>query len=113
MRIWKSLTAAGAILVGFMTGPILAQAESRATISIADHDSIYVDGGSFKIIPGTAKGDPSSVIGTSGARELGPAAIVFRKGDKLYLATVPPDQQNFGSDRRDYGSDRDENPSTA
>jgi hypothetical protein len=103
MTIWKSLTAAGAILVGFMTGPTLAQAESRASMNIADHDGIYVDGGSFKVIPGTAKGDPSAVIGTSGARELGPAAIVFRKGDKLYLATVAPDQDNAGTVRRDYG----------
>jgi hypothetical protein len=103
MRIWKSLTAAGAILVGFMTGPTLAQAESRASMNIADHDGIYVDGGSFKVIPGTAKGDPSAVIGTSGARELGPAAIVFRKGDKLYLATVAPDQDSSGTVRRDYG----------
>src|SRR6202035_2343557 len=34
------------------------------------------------------------------------AAIVFRKGDKLYLVTVAPDQKSYGSDRRDYGSDR-------
>jgi hypothetical protein len=100
--------------------PTSANAESRAPLNIADHDGIYVDGRSFKVIPGTASGDASALIGRSGARELGPAAIVFRRGDKLYLATVPPDQQNFGSDRqdygsdrRDYGSDRDESPSTA
>jgi hypothetical protein len=109
----KSLTAAG-VVIGLMTSvPTLAIAESRAALNIADHDGIYVDGRSFKVVPGTANGDAAALIARSGARELGPAAIVFRKGDKLYLATAPLDRQSFGSDRRDYGSDRDENPSTA
>jgi hypothetical protein len=113
MTMCKSLIVAGAV-IAFMSGrPNFANAESKASLNIADHDGIYVDGKTFKVIPGTANGDASALIGKSGARELGPAAIVFRKGDKLYLATVPPDQQIFGSDRRDYGSDRDENPSTA
>jgi hypothetical protein len=137
MTMCKFLTVAGTV-IGFMSGvPALAYAEARASLNIADRDAIYVDGGSFKIISGTANGDPSAVMEKSGARELGPAAIIFRKGDKLYLATVPPGQGNAGSNRRNYGdsgyrdygdngyrdyggnryrdhgNDIDENPSTA
>ena len=139
MTMCKSLIAFGAV-IGFISGvPTSANAEPKASLNIADHDGIYVDGRSFKVIPGTASGDASALMRKPGVRELGPAAIVFRKGDKLYLATVPPSQQSFGSDRdespstaqserewrewqrglrqnnnrRDYGSDRDESPSTA
>jgi hypothetical protein len=113
MTTCKTLIVSGAV-IGFISFvPTSANAEPRASLNIADHDGIYVDGRSFKVIPGTASGDASALMRKSGVRELGPAAIVFRKGDKLYLATVPPSQQSFGSDRRDYGSDRDESPSTA
>jgi len=139
MTMCKSLIVSGAV-IGFISGvPTSANAEPKASLNIADHDGIYVDGRSFKVIPGTASGDASALMRKPGVRELGPAAIVFRKGDKLYLATVPPSQQSFGSDRdespstaqserewrewqqglrqnrsrRDYGSDRDESPSTA
>jgi len=91
----------------------LAVAQSRNALSIADNDSIYIDGRSFKIIPGNAKGDASALIRQLGARDLGPAAIIFRKGDKLYVAADPLNQQRYGSDRRDYGSDRDESASPA
>jgi hypothetical protein len=113
MTMCKSLIVSGAVIGFISCVPTSANAEPRASLNIADHDGIYVDGRSFKVIPGTASGDSSALMRKSGVRELGPAAIVFRKGDKLYLATVPPSQQSFGSDRRDYGSDRDESPSTA
>jgi hypothetical protein len=113
MTMCKSLIVSGAVIGFISCVPSSANAEPRASLNIADHDGIYVDGRSFKVIPGTASGDGSALMRKSGVRELGPAAIVFRKGDKLYLATVPPSQQSFGSDRRDYGSDRDESPSTA
>ena len=139
MTMCKSLIVSGAVIGFISCVPSSANAEPRASLNIADHDGIYVDGRSFKVIPGTASGDASALMRKPGVRELGPAAIVFRKGDKLYLATVPPSQQSFGSDRdespstaqserewrewqqglrqnrsrRDYGSDRDESPSTA
>ena len=62
-------------------------AEPKVPMSIGDFDGLYVDGKSFKVIPGTANGDMSGLLERSGARELGPAAIVFRRGDKLYLTT--------------------------
>jgi hypothetical protein len=112
------VVAAVAGLPGVST---LAIAQSRNALSIADNDGIYVDGLSFKVIPGNAKGDGSALIRQMGARDLGPAAIIFRKGNKLYVVAADPldqqsygsDRRDYGSDRRDYGSDRDENPSTA
>ena len=106
MTMCKSLIVSSAAIGFISCVPTSANAEPKASLNIADHDGIYVDGRSFKVIPGTASGDTSALMQKSGVRELGPAAIVFRKGDKLYLATVPQSQQRFGSDR-------DENPSTA
>ena len=108
MKKCKFLLVVAAVVV-----PTLAVAQSKSALSIADNDSIYVDGRSFKIIPGNAKGDASALIRQLGARDLGPAAIIFRKGDKLYVAADPLNQQRYGSDRRDYGSDRDESASPA
>jgi hypothetical protein len=108
------LLLVGAIVCGLVPSvSTLAVAQSRSALSIADNDGIFLDGRSFEVIPGGAKGNASAAIEQLGARELGPAAIIFRKGTKLYLAVEPSDQRMYGSDRRDYGSDRDENPSTA
>jgi hypothetical protein len=88
-------------------------AEPKVPMSIADFDGFYVDGKSFKVIPGTANGDTSGLLERSGARELGPAAIVFRRGDKLYLTTVPSGDRSFGGNARYYGSDREAGSTTA
>src|SRR6202043_3187869 len=77
-----------------------AVAQSREGLSIADNDGIFVDGQAFKILPGKPNGDLSAMIAKLGAQELGPAAIVFRKGGKLYMATV----QDYIDNRRDHGS---------
>src|ERR1700687_6026405 len=56
---------------------------------IAHNDAIFVDGQTFEVISGRARGDASAQIKNLNARALGPAAIVFRSGDKLYVAGVP------------------------
>ena len=113
MTVHRSLIVAGAF-VGFMSGvPTVAMAEPGAPMSIADFDGVYVDGKSFKVIPGTANGDTSGLLERSGARELGPAAIVFRRGDKLYLTTAPSGDRSFGGNARYFGSDREVGPTTA
>ena len=96
-----------AAVVGFMPAlSTLAIAQSKDALSIADNDSIYIDAKSFKIVPGKAEGDASALIKKLDARDLGPGEIIFRSGGKLYMVAAPPDQQRYGSDRRDYGSDR-------
>ena len=58
--------------------------------TIADNDGIFIDGTSFRIIPGKANAaDISAAIKPSGARELGPGAIVFRSRQRLYIIDVP------------------------
>jgi hypothetical protein len=65
-------------------------AQSQVTTgTIADNDSIFVDGQTFTITPGNAKGDASVPIKALGARELGPGEIIFRSGDKLYVVDAP------------------------
>jgi hypothetical protein len=98
------LLLVGAIVAGLVPSvSTLAVAQSRSGLSIADNDGIFLDGRSFEVIPGVAKGNASAAIEQLGARELGPAAIAFRKGDKLYLAMIPPDQHYSSSNRREYG----------
>ena len=65
--------------------------------TIADNDSIFIDGKTFQITPGKAKGSASGVIKTLGARELGSGAIVFRSGEKLYIVDTPLRLPDSGS----------------
>src|SRR6516165_2368889 len=70
--------AAGASKLAF------AQQSSGVVGELANNQGIFVDGKTFKIVRGTAKGDPAAEIAKMGAKEIGPGAILFRHGDKLY-----------------------------
>ena len=77
------------------------------SLSIADSDSIFVDGNSLEVVPGKGKGNASALIDELDARDLGPGTIIFRSGNRLYLVDAPTTEgARLGSDRRDYGSDR-------
>ena len=43
----------------------------------ANNEGIFVDGKTFKIARGKAKGEPSAQIARLGAKEVGPGAIIF------------------------------------
>jgi hypothetical protein len=60
--------------------------------ALANNEGIYVDMKDFKIAKGTANGDPSDQIKKAGAREVGDGAIIFRSGNKLYIADGKPGQ---------------------
>ncbi len=75
------------LAAGFSTFPAAWSQVEPGTI--ADHDSIFVDGQTFKITPGQAKPDAADRIKALGARELGPGAIIFRSGEKLYIMGAP------------------------
>ena len=81
----SAVVAAALLLASSWT---LALAEG-APGSIADKDGIFVDGQTFEVVYGRARVDASAQVKDLNARELGPAAIVFRSGDKLYVAGVP------------------------
>jgi hypothetical protein len=57
---------------------------------LANNEGIFVDGKTFKIARGKAKGDPAAQIAKLGAKEVGPGAIVFRYNDKLYMVEGSP-----------------------
>ena len=72
-----------------LQNPVLAQSQPLPQGKIANNDSIFIDGKTFAVIPGRAKGDASAQIKALGARDLGPGAIVFRSGAKLYIVSAP------------------------
>jgi len=76
-------------------------------LSIADHDSIMIDGSTFKVLAGKAKADISAEIKKPGVHELGSGAIVFRSGDKLYIleANVSAPGALLSGDRRRFAYD--------
>jgi Putative metallopeptidase len=54
--------------------------------SLADNESIVVDGKTFQVRDDATKGDLAPAVKSLAAREFGGGAIVFRSGDKLYVA---------------------------
>jgi hypothetical protein len=82
---------------------------AQSALSIGDNDSVLIDGTSFKVLPGKAKGDASTLIRTMGAQPLGPDAVIFRSGDKLYIADAGPlEGVRLGGSRNDYGGSRND-----
>jgi hypothetical protein len=99
------------ITAGLGLAPSIAIGEAPNGLNIGDNDSIYVDGKSFQVIPGKAKGDAAAQIKNLSARDLGPAAIIIRSGDKLYIADArgqmagaqnPATASNYAYDPRAY-----------
>src|SRR6516164_8385577 len=76
--------AAVALAVGAGRFSLAQQASPEVMGELADNQGIFVDGNTFKIVRGAAKGDPTAEIAKMGAKEIGPGAILFRHGDKLY-----------------------------
>jgi len=85
IRKSRKLVAAVAVALAAsaaMSGAALAQGNLG---TIGNNDSIFIDGKTFEILGGKAKGDVAAQIKNLGARELGGGAIIFRSGDKLYI----------------------------
>src|SRR6516165_6948117 len=89
-----TMLIAGVALVALAVGAgrlSFAQQPSGDVIGeLANNEGIFVDGKTFKIARGKAKGDPSAQIAKMGAKEVGPGAIVFRYNDKLYMVEGTP-----------------------
>jgi hypothetical protein len=58
--------------------------------ALASNEGIYVNVTDFKITKGAAKGDPAAQIAKAGAKEAPDGAIIFRSGNKLYIADGKP-----------------------
>jgi hypothetical protein len=82
----KILTIAG-LMSGVST---IAMAQSQPGLNIGENDSVYVDAQTFSVTPGKAKGDTAAQVKVLGARALDAGAIIFRAGNKLYIADALP-----------------------
>jgi hypothetical protein len=81
MKVSKRTVVAGlaAIPTGLVVGgERLASAQSQGDVigELASNEGIFVDGKTFKIARGKAKGDASAQIARLGAKEVGPGAII-------------------------------------
>src|SRR5262249_57208192 len=89
----------------------LAQAPNAHTLG--DNEAIFIDGKTLTVAPGKAKDDIGAQLGNLNVRPLGPGAIVFRAGDKLYVIEGAPMGNTFAMydtpDRqRSYGGLNDD-----
>jgi hypothetical protein len=85
----KSANLVGALLLALGASAGTAAAQAQSSAPIADKDAVFIDGTTFQIVPGTPNGDFAKRVEGMGAREIGPGAIIFRSGDKLYIAGAP------------------------
>jgi hypothetical protein len=82
------VAASAAVVWAIGASPATAQGQSSLG-TFADKDGIFIDGRNFQIVPGKSKGDFAKRVERMGAREIGPGAIIFRSGDKLYIVGAP------------------------
>ena len=78
-----------AVVIGLALAPFQAAWAQVAPGTIADGESIVIDGQTFKIAPGQAKPDAAATIRGLRGRDLGPGAIIYRLGDRLYILGTP------------------------
>ena len=76
--------AAGIALAALAASPALAQSQDAAR-TIANGESIVIDGHTFSVTPGSSKNDLANPVGQPGARPLDAGVVIFRSGDKLYI----------------------------
>jgi hypothetical protein len=76
--------AAAALMVLAAAVPT-AGARAQNAVSIAEGDGIFIDGRKLEIVQGKSRSDAGNLVNALGAREIGPGAIIFRAGDRLYI----------------------------
>ncbi len=91
MTVLMHISAAGiaVALASAIATPALAQSPGAAR-PLAEGEGLLIDARAFSVTPGAPKGDVAARIGSLGAREIGPSAIVFRSGEKLYIVDRAP-----------------------
>src|SRR5579871_4798034 len=76
-----------ALAVGVSAAP---EARSQSIPgTIADQESIFIDGQTFRVVPGRPRPDSLGAMRGLGGRELGAGAIIYRSGDRLYILGAP------------------------
>ena len=88
---WLALGAVLAVSLGSTYVVAQNNGQSGPSIQLGNNEGIFVDPKTFNVARGASKTDAAAQITKLGAREVGAGAIIFRSGDKLYLADgVPP-----------------------
>jgi Putative metallopeptidase len=94
----KTFAAATALLL-LCCGNVTVSRANEVLASLGQSDAIFIDGRTFQVVPGSAKDGITDSTKSLNARYLGPAAIVFRAGDKMYIASLPlPLEHGAGGD---------------
>jgi len=85
----RSSVLTASLAIGLATGGAwLAFAQSPEVLG--NNEGIFVDSKSFNVTKGKSKTDASAQIARLNAKEVGPGAIIFRSGDKLYIVDGRP-----------------------
>jgi Putative metallopeptidase len=102
--------AAGVTLAALAATPALAQSQDAAR-TLANGESIVIDGRTFSITPGTSTSDLANPSGQPGARRLGAGVVIFRSGDDLYMVDrAPPPPTATTADTPASGPPRADGP---
>jgi Putative metallopeptidase len=102
--------AAGVALAALAATPALAQSQDAAR-TLANGESIVIDGRTFSITPGTSKNDVATPSEQLGARPLGAGVKIFRRGDSLYMVDrAPPPPTATTADAPASGRPRADGP---
>ena len=83
-----TIAAAIALLAATCCSSASLRAED-ASHPLSNNDGIFIDAQNFQVLQRGATDENAAKIKNLNAYALGPAAIVFRAGDKLYVASAP------------------------
>ena len=86
-----------AIIGAFFAFSSLPAARAQAPGgTIADGDSIFIDGQALRITPGKARPNSAGELSALGSRDLGAGAIIYRLGERLYIVDGPAGAERGG-----------------
>ena len=87
---WLALGVASVAAAAVISGLAFAATERVTIGDLGNNEGILVDLKAFKIVKGKAQSDPMAELVKLGAKQVAEGAIVFRYGDKLYIADGVP-----------------------
>ena len=109
----RAAGVAAGITLALAATPALAQPQDAAR-TLANGESIVIDGRTFSITPGTSKNDATTGSEQTGARRLGAGVVIFRSGDGLYMVDrAPPPPTATTADTPASGPPRADGPRNA
>src|SRR5262245_17707688 len=97
----RSLLTGGAATVGLAVANTNTVHAAAPIDDLATNEGFFVDKGTFKVMRGMAKTDPTAQIMKLGARPVDQGAIIFRSGDQLYIVDAVPSGAHMLNSFRD------------